>query len=252
MTPILRIEDVSRRFGGYQALSHVTCEIAAGHIHALIGPNGAGKSTLLNVIGGSLRPNDGCLFFEESDYTGKRPDQISTMGIARSFQHVRMVPGLSVLENVMIGCHARINRGPIRNLLQFLGIGHAEASARKTAREMLDLVGLPANSHSEPDLPLADQRRVEIARALASQPRLLLLDEPAAGLHPTDISSFSVLIQKIRGLGITTLLVEHNMRLIMSIADTVTVLRAGSVIANGPPAAIRQDAEVISAYLGTE
>jgi ABC-type branched-subunit amino acid transport system ATPase component len=253
MTPILRIEDVSRRFGGYQALSHVTCEIAAGHIHALIGPNGAGKSTLLNVIGGSLRPNDGRLFFEENDYTRKRPDQISAMGIARSFQHVRLVPGLSVLENVMIGCHARIDRGPFRNLLQFLGMGRAEASARRTAREMLNFVGLPVKSHSEPDqMPLADQRRVEIARALASEPRLLLLDEPAAGLHPTDISSFSVLIQKIRGLGITTLLVEHNMRLIMSIADTVTVLRAGSVIANGPPAAIRQDAEVISAYLGTE
>jgi ABC-type branched-subunit amino acid transport system ATPase component len=253
MTPILRIEDVSRRFGGFQALSNVTCEIAAGQIHALIGPNGAGKTTLLNVIGGGLRPTDGRLFFEKSDYTGKRPDQISTMGIARSFQHVRLVPGLSVLENVMIGCHASIDQGPFRNLLQFLGIGRAEASARDTAREMLDFVGLPVKSHARPDqMPLADQRRVEIARALASQPRLLLLDEPAAGLHPTDISSFGVLIQKIRARGITTLLVEHNMRLIMSIADTVTVLRAGAVIANGPPAAIQQDAEVISAYLGTE
>ncbi len=253
MTPLLRVEDVSHRFGGYQALNNVNCDVAAGHIHALIGPNGAGKSTLFNVISGVLWPSGGRIVFDGEAYTGRRPDRVSRMGIARNFQHVRVVRSLSLLENVMIGCHTGINRGLIGNLSQLFGIGDAESSARKKALEMISLVGMADKLHTEPGgLTLADQRRLEIARALASGPRLLLLDEPAAGMNPTEVTELSALLKKIRSAGITLLLVEHHMRLVMSIADIVTVLSAGNVIAEGPPSSVRSNPEVISAYLGRE
>jgi ABC-type branched-subunit amino acid transport system ATPase component len=253
MTPLLRVEDVSRHFGGFSALSNVSCEVAAGHIHALIGPNGAGKSTLFNIISGVLRPSRGRIVFDGGTYTGCRPDRISRMGIARNFQHVRLVRGLSVVENVMVGCHTGINRGLIGNLSQLFGVGNAERSARKRALEMIDLVGLADKLDIDPSgLTLADQRRLEIARALASGPRLLLLDEPAAGMNPTDVVELSALLKKIRSGGITLMLVEHHMRLIMSIADIVTVLSAGSVIAVGTPSVVQTHPDVVSAYLGQE
>jgi branched-chain amino acid transport system ATP-binding protein len=253
MTALLRLEDVNHRFGGYQALSNVSCDVAAGHIHALIGPNGAGKSTLFNIISGVLRPSAGRLVFDGEAYAGRRPDRISRMGIARNFQHVRLVRSLSVLENVMIGCHAGINRGLIGNLSQLFGIGEAESSARKKALEMIGLVGMTDKLNTEAGgLALADQRRLEIARALASAPRLLLLDEPAAGMNPTEVTELGALLKKIRSGGITLLLVEHHMRLVMSTADIVTVLSAGNVIAEGPPSGVRSNPEVVSAYLGRE
>ncbi len=251
MKPILRVDDVSRRFGGYLALKNVSCEILPGQVHALIGPNGAGKTTLFNIISGTLRPTGGRLIFRDSVYTDRRPDQIATMGIARNFQQVRLVRGLSIVENVMIGCHAGINRGVVGNLAEFFGVGHAEAGARSKAREMLDFVGLSTKLQAQPDaLTLADQRRCEIARALASEPSLLLLDEPAAGMNPAEIMEITALLERIRLLGMTTLLVEHHMQLIMKIADHITVLSAGSVIADGPPSVIRRSPEVIAAYLG--
>jgi ABC-type branched-subunit amino acid transport system ATPase component len=251
MTPLLRVESVNRRFGGYLALSNVSCEVETGQIHALIGPNGAGKTTLFNIISGALRPTAGNVVFEGRTYTGLRPDRVLEMGIARNFQLVRLVRGLSVVENVMIGCHARIDGRLLGNAVEFLGLGSAEAAAREKARELLDLVGMSARVHMQPaELTLVDQRRLEIARALASEPRLLLLDEPAAGMNPAELDQLSGLIGRIRGLGITILLVEHHIRLIMAISDAITVLSAGSVIASGPPAAIQRDPAVISAYLG--
>ncbi len=251
MTALLHVEGVSRRFGGYLALNNVSCDVASGQIHALIGPNGAGKTTLFNVISGVLRPSAGEVAFEGKAYTGLRPDRILKMGIARNFQLVRLVRGLSVVENVMIGCHARMDRRLLGNAAEFLGLGRAEAAARKKAREMLDLVGMSTRLHMLPaELTLVDQRRLEIARALASEPRLLLLDEPAAGMNPAELDQLSALIRQIRQLGVTILLVEHHIRLIMAISDTVTVLSAGSVIASGPPAVIQRDSAVISAYLG--
>ena len=226
---------------------------ATGQIHALIGPNGAGKTTLFNIISGALRPTAGEVAFEGKDVHGPAPGLASSkMGIARNFQLVRLVRGLSVVENVMIGCHARIDRRLLGNAAEFLGLGGAEAAARDKAREMLDLVGMSARLHMQPaELTLVDQRRLEIARALASEPRLLLLDEPAAGMNPAELDQLSALIRTdTRARRITILLVEHHIRLIMAISDTITVLSAGSVIASGPPAAIQRDPAVISAYLG--
>jgi len=252
MSEILRVEDVSRNFGGYFALSNVSCRVAQGQIHALIGPNGAGKSTLFNIISGTLAPSGGALFFAGQPYTGRTPDRILRMGIARNFQQVRLVRGLSVLENVLIGRHARMTGGPLGNIGQFIGLGRAEAEARRKSRSVLDLVGMSAKLRAQPDeLTLADQRRVEIARALASEPRVLLLDEPAAGMNPTEVLELAALIRQIRNIGVTVVLVEHHMHLVMSIADTVTVLSAGIVLANGPPEAIRNDPDVIAAYLGS-
>ena len=251
MTPLLHVEGVSRRFGGYLALNNVSCDVEAGQIHALIGPNGAGKTTLFNVISGTLKPTAGEVIFEGTRYTGLRPDRVLKMGVARNFQLVRLVRGLSIVENVMIGCHARIDRRLLGNATEFLGLGNAEAAAREKAREMLDLVGMSDRLHLQPaELTLVDQRRLEIARALASEPRLLLLDEPAAGMNPAELDQLMALIRRIRALSITILLVEHHIRLIMAISDIVTVLSAGTVIASGPPVSIQHDPTVISAYLG--
>ncbi len=251
MTSILRVEEISRRFGGFLALNSVSCEVAVGTVHALIGPNGAGKTTLFNIVSGALRPTAGQVFFEGKGYTGRRPDKVLMMGIARNFQQVRLIRGLSVVENVMIGCHARISRGLFANSAEFFGFGHAESAARTKAKEMLDFVGMSSKVRIQPEeLTLVDQRRLEMARALASEPRLLLLDEPAAGMNAAELRELSTLIRKIQSQGITILLVEHHMRLIMSIAENITVLSAGSVIANGPPNLIQRDPAVVSAYLG--
>ena len=251
MTTLLRIDHVSRRFGGYIALNDASCEIVEGHVHALIGPNGAGKTTLFNIVSGVLRPTSGKLSFQGVDYTGCRPDKILTMGIARNFQQVRLVRGLSVLENVMIGAHARIDRGFIGNTAEFLGFAVAERAAREKARTMLEFVDMAGSGEMQPDdLTLVDQRRLEIARALASDPRLLLLDEPAAGMNPTELNELGALISRIQANGLTVLLVEHHMRLVMSISDRITVLSAGNIIAAGPPKVIQRDPAVIAAYLG--
>jgi ABC-type branched-subunit amino acid transport system ATPase component len=251
MRAILSVAGVSRRFGGYLALNDISCDVVAGHVHALIGPNGAGKTTLFNILGGTLRPTTGRIAFDGHDYTGRRPDRVLKMGIARNFQHVRLIRGLSIVENVMIGCHTWIDRGILGNTAALFGLATGELAAANKARGLLDFVGVPAKRHLEPlELSLGDQRRVEIARALASEPRFLLLDEPAAGMNPAEVNELSRLIRRIRDRGITILVVEHHIRLIMEIADNITVLSAGSVIATGPPSVVQCDPAVISAYLG--
>jgi ABC-type branched-subunit amino acid transport system ATPase component len=251
MTTLLKVARVSCRFGGYLALNDVSCNVTEGHIHALIGPNGAGKTTLFNIVSGTLRPTSGRVSLQGDDYTGWRPDRVLRIGIARNFQHVRLIRSLSIVENVMIGCHSRIDRGIVGNAAMLFGLANSERAAADKVRETLDFVGLSAKRNQQPtELTLGSQRRVEIARALASDPRLLLLDEPAAGMNPSEVNELSHLIQRIRDRGITILLIEHHIRLIMAIADTVTVLSAGCVIANGPPSAVQRDPAVVAAYLG--
>jgi branched-chain amino acid transport system ATP-binding protein len=250
---VLRVEGVSKRFGGYLALDEVSCEVPQQRIHALIGPNGAGKTTLFNLLSGLLRPTSGRMLFCDRDYTGLRPDLISAMGIARNFQQVRLFPGLSVIENVAVGCHGPTGGNRLAALLR-LGLFEraAERAALAKAAELLAFVGIRLRTDELPsELTLVDQRRLEIARALASAPRLLLLDEPAAGMNAAEVAELSELIRRIRDAGITVLLVEHNMRLVMNVAERITVLSAGRVLAEGAPAEIQEDAGVISAYLGS-
>jgi branched-chain amino acid transport system ATP-binding protein len=250
MTVLLQVETVNKRFGGYFALANVTCQVRTGHIHALIGPNGAGKTTLFNVVSGVTRPTSGRISFAGTDYTGRRADQVLAMGIARNFQLVRLFPGLSIFENVIIGCHARMG-SVFRELITLpLPWPKAEREARERAAEVLASVGLDRLSILPCELTLVDQRRLEIARALASNPRLLLLDEPAAGMNTAEVNELDRPIRKIRESGVTILLVEHHTRLVMALADRVTVLSAGGVIADGSPSVVQRDAGVIAAYLG--
>jgi ABC-type branched-subunit amino acid transport system ATPase component len=242
--PLLQIQAVTRRFGGYLALDNVDMSVVPGAIHAVIGPNGAGKSTLFNVVSGVLKPTSGTTSFETKTYTGRRPDQIVGLGIARNFQQVRLFGGLSALENVMLGAHAGVARGDGADKTN---------SMRGVATEALAFVGFADKILAPPaDFTLVQQRRLEIARALASRPKLLLLDEPAAGMNPTEVNELADLIRKMRGRSITVLLVEHHMRLVMSVADRITVLAAGRVIAEGAPTEIQSDPAVITAYLGTQ
>ncbi len=252
MNELLRVIGVQKRFGGYLALNDVSCMVAAGSIHALIGPNGAGKTTLFNIISGTDRPTQGEVRFAGTGYTGRRPDRVLAMGIARNFQQVRLFPGLSVVENVMVGCHARMAGGLWRDLVRVpFRTSRSEAQARDVAAAALDLVGMTKRvAVRTADLTLVEQRRLEIGRAWASDPALLLLDEPAAGMNPLEVAELGDLILRLQGLGKTILLVEHHMRLVMRVADRITVLSAGRVIADGTPAEVRRDTGVIAAYLG--
>ena len=252
--PLLELREVGKRFGGYDALADISFQVKGGSIHSLIGPNGAGKTTLFNVVSGVLPPTSGRLTFAGTDYAGRRADQITTMGIARNFQHVRLFRTMTLVENVLVGRHSRLRGG----LLSAISTppwkrSAAERAARERCTELLEFVGLGARMATPvADLTLVEQRRVEIARALASEPKLLLLDEPAAGMNPAEVEGLLALIRKLRDGGTTVLLVEHHMKLVMQVSDTVTVLKAGRMLAQGTPDEVRSHPDVISAYLGNE
>ena len=251
---MLRVDRLAKRFGGYQALADVGLVVEPGSVHAVIGPNGAGKTTLFNVITGILPPTAGSVALEGCDITGWRADRVTRAGIARTFQQVRLFRGMNALENVMVGRHTRTHGGFGAALVRppFRERGE-EAETRRRARELLEVVGLAARADTwAGDLTLVEQRRLEVARALASDPRLLLLDEPAGGMTPVEVEDLNQLIRKIRESGVTVVLVEHHVRLVMRVSDVVTVLDAGRVIASGPPDRVRQDPRVIGAYLGRE
>jgi branched-chain amino acid transport system ATP-binding protein len=251
---VLRVDGLAKRFGGYQALAGVDLAVEPGTVHAVIGPNGAGKTTLFNVITGILPPTEGDVALEGRDITGWRADRVTRAGIARTFQQVRLFRGMSALENVMVGRHARTRGGFAAALVRppFRPRGQ-EADTRRRARELLELMGLGARAGTwAGDLTLVEQRRLEVARALASEPRVLLLDEPAGGMTPVEVEDLNQFIRKIRESGVTVVLVEHHMRLVMRVSDVVTVLDAGRVIASGPPDRVRRDPRVIAAYLGRD
>ena len=252
--PILEIQDVTVAFGGLIALKSVTMDVAAGEIRGLIGPNGAGKSTLFNVLSGLNRPQRGRVLFQGDNLLALRPHQVASRGIARTFQAAHLFRGMTVLENAMAGLHDRTRGGVLSAALSLPAMRRAEDEARVRALEALRFIEMDQfQDRLATELSYGQQRLVEIARALVREPTLLLLDEPAAGLSVARIAGVDELLRRIRNeKGITIVLVEHVIRLVMGISDQVTVLNYGEKIAEGPPERIREDRAVIEAYLGKE
>jgi branched-chain amino acid transport system ATP-binding protein len=248
---LLRAENLSKRFGGVHAVQAVGLEIPAGAVHSIIGPNGAGKTTLLNVLSGIYRPDDGSIVFNSSNLTGRRTDQFAACGIARTFQNLQVFMNMGALENVMAGAWLHEECGLAAAALRLPRLARAEERAREAARELMEFVGLARWAGAPADrLPYGALKRLEIARALAARPKLLLLDEPAAGLNPTETREVDELIRRIAARGITVVLVEHNMKLVMEVSQHIVVLDQGRKLAEGNAAAVSADARVIEAYLG--
>jgi branched-chain amino acid transport system ATP-binding protein len=250
---LLRVAGLSRRFGGVVAVDDLSFDVREGEIVGLIGPNGAGKTTVINLLTGLLQPTQGTITFGGVRIDQHPAHRIARAGIARTYQNVRLFRGLSVLDNVIVGTHSRTGASFAARLCFAPGVRREEARARAQARTLLARVNLADRAAARaPSLPYGEQRRLEIARALAAQPRLLLLDEPAAGMNPAEMDQLIALIRSLRDEGQTILLIEHNMQVVMGVCDRIVVLSFGKKIAEGTPAEISANKEVIAAYLGEE
>lgn len=249
---LLCVEDVTQSFGGVMAVAHLDLAIRRGSITAVIGPNGAGKTTLFNCVTGIYTPTRGRIVFDDRDITGRAPHDITTIGIARTFQNIRLFGAMTVLENVLIGSFCRTRAHVVSTLLRTRLHRTEEEAIEIKAFEILSLLELDAVADATAgELPYGRQRRLEIARALATEPKLLLLDEPAAGLNPSEKEALKVIVRKIRDSGVTVILIEHDMKLVMDISDRIAVLDDGRKISEGSPQEVRADEAVIEAYLGT-
>lgn len=249
---ILDVRGLTKVFGGLTAVNDVTLQIPRQGIVSVIGPNGAGKTTFFNMITGIYEPSGGSIVLDGENLVGLRPDQVTAAGIARTFQNIRLFASMDCQENVMVGRHARLKAGYLDALFRTKRFHESEQEARDVANLMLDFVGLGRFRHElATNLPYGDQRKLEIARALATSPKLVLLDEPAAGMNPRETEELKTLIRRIRDeLGVTVCLIEHDMRLVMTLSEYITVLNYGSKLAEGLPHEIRNNPEVMAAYLG--
>ena len=251
--PVLSVRNLAKRFGGLKAINDVTFDAAPNQVTAMIGPNGAGKTTVFNLITNILSKDAGQILFLGRDLAGMSPVKIADMGLIRTFQSARVFPGMTAIENVMVGAHRLASHSGASQTLWFPAARDEERRMLRRGEEMLELVGLaPFKDTHATELPMGAQKLLEVIRALMAQPKLLCLDEPAAGLNDTETQELANLLRAIRTLGVPVLIVEHNMSLVMNVADRVVVIDSGAIIAEGAPAAIQTNSRVIEAYLGRE
>jgi branched-chain amino acid transport system ATP-binding protein len=253
--PLLTTENVTKVFGGLVAVEDITFQIPERSIVSIIGPNGAGKTTFFNMLTGLYRPTYGRIAFNGRNVTGRRPDLIMKDGVARTFQNIRLFATMTALENVMVGQNARMRAGLFGSIFRMPWVRREESAVEEKARETLSYVGIPESQHEQMSVNLSygDQRRLEIARALASDPKLLLLDEPTAGMNPQESADLTGFMRKLRDeRGLTILLIEHDMQVVMGVSERITVLDHGQQIAEGSPEEVRKNARVVEAYLGKQ